>query len=94
MEDLKNGAYKGRDEYPKNVSGAYELLICTSCQIGTYTYQIGWFNYCGRVSCGSNFMYLQNGVWGYRGGHGESENNATYTEFVPGINSISHELVQ
>ena len=27
LEDLKKGTYKGRDEFPKTVVGAYKLLI-------------------------------------------------------------------
>ena len=34
LQDLKKGKYKGRYEYYKYVAGSYELLTCTSCQIG------------------------------------------------------------
>ena len=33
IEELKKGVYKGRDEYPRTLSSAYELLIRTSDQL-------------------------------------------------------------
>ena len=34
QEDLKKGVFRGRDEYPKTVSDAYQLLLRTSRQLG------------------------------------------------------------
>jgi hypothetical protein len=33
-EDLKKGVFRGRDEYPKTISDAYQLLLRTSRQLG------------------------------------------------------------
>lgn len=40
-EELKNGAYKEREEYPKTVASADELLINEYDQIGPCTRQRG-----------------------------------------------------
>ena len=72
-EELKNGAYKEREEYPKTVASADELLINEYDQIGPCTRQRGWFNHCGRVSGRSNYKFLQNGGQGDKGGRGGYE---------------------
>ena len=61
LEHLNKGSYKGRDEFPDTVTGAYELLIRTSIYIRISTCQINRFSsrtkYCGRFS----FIFAQNG---------------------------------
>ena len=39
LEDLNKGAYRGGDDYPETVIGAYELLTINSRQIGISTSQ-------------------------------------------------------
>ena len=30
FEDQRKSYFKGRDEYPETINGAYELFVCTS----------------------------------------------------------------
>ena len=46
LEELRKELYKGRDEYPINVSDAYGLLMRTSQQIGYAQIRPGQYGYC------------------------------------------------
>ena len=91
LEELRNGVYKGRDEYLTTVSDAYKLLMRTYQQIGYVQRRHGRSGYRARNSGrGEGFMFTHHGGLGGRGGRGNDTDQAA----LPERNEILHKEIR
>ena len=71
LENLKNSAYRGRDEYPETLTSAYEILVRESGEFNTSKPREQNFQRCrGRGGGGG----------GGRGGRGRGGRSFTFTK--------------
>jgi len=83
LDDLRRGVHRGRDEYPKTVTSAYELLLHTSRQKGYWRFPRGNRRFNNR-----NEMEQKDGHFTF------TQKGKTTPDVVPGRDGMTHEDIR
>ena len=91
LEELRNGIYKGRDEYPTTIPDALKILMRTYRQIVYVQRHTGRSSYRAQdIGRGEGLIFAQHVGHGGIGGRGNDTDQAA----LPGRNDILHEKIR